>query len=93
MSRVLALAKLVLAAICILSTAIMLVLSMSFYRLGSIVADPSTGRTYPENLHGTTVYVTQLLGEAQQILFFVGFCTFWPLLGLELWRRTRDKSN
>lgn len=44
-------------------------MSLAFYSIGSLVPDPSTGRTYPVNLHGI-MYVSPVQGEAMNALLF-----------------------
>ena len=48
-----------------------ILLNVSFYWIGSQQPDPSSGRTFPVQEHGT-LYVTPVLGELSLILFFAG---------------------
>ena len=82
----------ILAVIGIPSTFLSVALSFSFYTLSTPSPDPGTGHTYPFNMHGSTIYVWPFLGEAQTILFWVGWVCI-VALALTSFGKSQGNSN
>ena len=74
-------ARRVLGASFAVSMVILFLLTISIYRSGSLTPDPSTGRTYAFQEHGT-LYVVPSLGIASTITVFVGIFSLALLLAL-----------
>jgi hypothetical protein len=73
-------------------TGILAIIALFYLNINSVVADPTTNRLYPRNLHGTKIYLTQ---EEDSAMGFFEATSFLGILGaaITIYLSQRDRRS